>query len=384
MPYDYKAKKKNINQLNQYMLAKTVSMFEYSGLPETIPPRELELMLQKSGYAFITKADDGKLYAFTGGLGGNLDAYGNPTQIVISNPYLKFNKTCDLFKDGILIRNDDLELGLLPYYEKQNTLLVENDINMVVWGFNSRTVKTISAPDDKTKESAQSYLNKIVEGEISVIGENAFFDGVKVQSSNSSSGGADIQSMVEYHQYLQAKMYNEVGLAANFNMKRERLISSELDQAEDSLFPFVYNMMSNRISGIKAVNEMFGLEIVVDFGSVWALKNKELVDGDPTDNKPEVTDPENADNGNGEPAQAPETSPETDVNNNSENSEDDNNGQKSEESTNQNSDVDSGNDSESEKQVAELQAVLDDESASDEDKKAAQDLLDEINGGNNV
>lgn len=55
MPYDYKAKTRNINQLNKYMLAKTLSMFEYQGLPETIPQRELERLLQTNGYAFITK-----------------------------------------------------------------------------------------------------------------------------------------------------------------------------------------------------------------------------------------------------------------------------------------------------------------------------------------
>ena len=85
MAYDYKSKKDNVNQLNRYMLAKTLSMFEYQGLPETIPARELEKLLQKNGYAFITKAPDGQLYAFSGGLGGETDVYGNPTKITIAN-----------------------------------------------------------------------------------------------------------------------------------------------------------------------------------------------------------------------------------------------------------------------------------------------------------
>lgn len=291
MAYDYKAKKKNIAQLVNYMLTKTLSMFEYSGLPETIPRKELERLLQVHGYAFITKAPDGELYAFTGSLGAaNKSPYGEPTEITIANPALNFNKTLNLKEDGVLICNDDLRMGLIPYYEKQNTLIVENDINMVVWGYNSRSIKTISAPDDKTRESADAYLRKIVDGDISVIGENPFFDGVRVQSTNTGGGGVTIQAMIEYHQYLTAKMFNEVGLAANFNMKRERLISSELDQSEDSLFPMVYNMMANRISGIEAVNTMFGLEILVDFGSVWAQKNKELVDGNPENNEEPAAD----------------------------------------------------------------------------------------------
>ena len=418
MPYDYKAKTRNINQLNKYMLAKTLSMFEYQGLPETIPQRELERLLQTNGYAFITKAPDGELYAFSGSLGGTeRDPYGQPTQITITNVALNFNKTLDLNKDGVLLRNDDLRIGVMPVFEKCNTLLVENDVNMVMWGFNSRIQKLITAPDDKSKESADLYMKKIIDGDLSIIGDNAMFDGVKMQAPAASSG-AGVQQMIEYQQYIKSEMFNEVGLSSNFNMKRERLISSEVDQAEDSLFPLVYNMMENRISGIAALNETFGLNITVDFGSVWALKNKKLVDGvtgnngipdsdaDPADNgKPNestgsgeqdgggeqektVINPQTENgNDNGEPAQSPDTVADTEqaTDNNQDNQADDNqeglnDEQQQRESDNSDNSDDSGNDSESEKEIADLQAVIDNPESSEADKKAAQELLNEIKG----
>lgn len=419
MPYDYKAKTRNINQLNKYMLAKTLSMFEYQGLPETIPQRELERLLQTNGYAFITKAPDGKLYALAGSLGGTeRDPYGQPTQITIANVALNFNKTLDLNKDGVLLRNDDLRLGVMPVFEKCNTLLVENDVNMVMWGFNSRIQKLITAPDDKSKESADLYMKKIIDGDLSIIGDNAMFDGVKMQAPASSSG-AGVQQMIEYQQYIKSEMFNEVGLSSNFNMKRERLISSEVDQAEDSLFPLVYNMMENRILGITAINETFGLDITVDFGSVWALKNKKLVDGvtgnndivdsnpdvsnngatsEPTGNGEQITsgEPEKADaetkpengNDNGEPAQSPDPEPVTDAD--PDNNQDDqpdvneeglNDEQEQREPDNQDNNENSGNDPESEKQINDLQDVIDDPDASEEDKQAARELLNEIKKG---
>ena len=85
--YDYKAKAKNVATLNHYMLAKTLSMFEYENLPYSIPYNELEKLLQINGYAFITQVN-GELYAFAGGIGGEPDVYGNPTTITISNPAL--------------------------------------------------------------------------------------------------------------------------------------------------------------------------------------------------------------------------------------------------------------------------------------------------------
>ncbi|MGT0185537.1 hypothetical protein, partial [Salmonella enterica] len=76
----------------------------------------------------------------------------------------------------------------MPVFEKCNTLLVENDVNMVMWGFNSRIQKLITAPDDKSKESADLYMKKIIDGDLSIIGDNAMFDGVKMQAPAASSG----------------------------------------------------------------------------------------------------------------------------------------------------------------------------------------------------
>ena len=376
MVYDYKSKTRNVRNMNSYMFAKTLSMFEYQGLPETIPQRELERLLQTNGYAFITKVN-GELYALAGSLAGTeKDPYGQPTEITIANVALNFNKTLNLKTDGVLIRNDDVRMGLLPLFEKGNTLLAENDVNMVMWGINSRIQKLISAPDDKSRESAELYMKKIIDGELSIIADNALFDGVKMQAPAASSG-AGVQQMIEYHQYIKSEMFNEVGLSSNFNMKRERLISSEVDLAEDSLFSLVYNMMENRNFGIAAINEMFGLNITVDFGSVWALKNKKLVDG--------VTGNNNEPINNGIPDAAnSEQPPEQGAS-----AEQDENGKPKTPDTN--AQPDNGNDngepaqspdavadSESEKTVAELQAVIDDPDASADDKKAAQELLDEM------
>ena len=283
--YDFKLKSVNIEQLNRYMLTKTLSMFEWENLPDTIPRKELEFLLQTNGYAFITKADDGELYAFNGSIGGRVDAYNRPLDITINNPHLKFNKTLSIKDDGVLICNDDLLIGLIPLFNKHNTMLIENDINMILYGYNTRTKTLLSASDDKTKASAETYLKNIVNGDVGVIAENAMFEGVRAQSP-SNGQGTSITAMTEYHQYVKASLYNEIGLSSNFNMKRERLISAEIDQSEDSLFPYVYNMMQNRLTAVDLINTMFETSINVDFGSVWHYKNRELIDGIIDDNEP--------------------------------------------------------------------------------------------------
>lgn len=275
--YNYKDKTRNIQQNNSYLFAKTLSMFEWENLPASIPYRELEKLLQLNGFAFIAKVD-GEIYALSGGLGGVPDVYGNPTEIIISNPALKLNKTYNLLTDGVLIRSDDCMMGLLPLFNKTSSTLVENDINMMLHGFNSRLQSLISASDDKTKASAEVYLTNLVNGELGVIGESALFDGIKTHSTGGNNSSGSITQLIEFHQYVKANLFNEIGLSANFNMKRERLTTGEVNQGDDILYPFVDNMMKNRLKAVEEINAMFELSIDVDYGSVWHKKNKKLVD----------------------------------------------------------------------------------------------------------
>ena len=120
-------KDRAITSYIRYMLSRTQVMFSYTGLPKTIPATALEYILQTEGYAFITEVE-GKLYAFTGGLGGEPDVYGDFTQITVANNALRLSKVFDLKEDGVLMNSDTLRIGLLPILQKYGALLTENTI----------------------------------------------------------------------------------------------------------------------------------------------------------------------------------------------------------------------------------------------------------------
>ena len=131
----------------------------------------------------------------------------------------------------------------------------------------------ISASDDKTKQSAELFLQKILDGDFSVIGENAFFKGVNLQTPP-TQGNQQIMQMIELLQYYKASMFNDLGLNANYNMKRERLNTQEVSMNIDALMPFVDSMLTERVEGVKRVNEMFGTDITVTLGSSWKIEHE--------------------------------------------------------------------------------------------------------------
>lgn len=272
--YSVKNKRNSIYYYIAYMLNRTQQMFKYEGLPETIPQRNLELLLQVNGYAAIAETN-GALYAFFGGLGGIPDAYYMPTLCIVNNPALNFNKELKIDVDTVIITNDDLYAGLIPMFTKYAELLTENDITFRTASINARLMSVISAQDDATKEGAKKYIKDIEDGELGIIGEGAFFDGVRVQPAASATGQR-FNELIEYNQYLKASWLNDIGIEANYNMKRESLNESEVKLNVKALLPLAENMLDCRKKGVEKVNDMFGTNISVDFSGVWEDTAEEI------------------------------------------------------------------------------------------------------------
>ena len=273
MSFDYiiKDKQKQLDSFIKQMFNRTQSMFRYGGLPETIPQIFLERYLQVYGHCIIAKANGG-LYAFWGGFAGVPDAYYNPTQYTVSNVALNLYKTFDINKDCVLCRNDSNIEGLSTIFKKYGCLLVENTLTIYSLLKTARASLLLAASDDKTKRECDLFINKLESGEIYCVGENPFFEGVKVHSTMQGSAGL-LSQFIELEQYLKASCLNEIGLNANYNMKRESLNSAESALNDDFLIPLIDNMLDCRKDFVNKVNEMFETNITVELNSAW-LTNK--------------------------------------------------------------------------------------------------------------
>lgn len=273
-PYDFSNKSNALNNYVSQYLNRTARMFEYKNLPDTIRERELELMLQINGNVAWYK-HEGNLYVFTGGLGGEPNAYYMPTIYTINNPFLKLSVMAEIGKNCVVMPSDTNYCGLMPLINRYATAMVENDLSMVICSINSRLTSVISAQDDRTRESAKEYLQHIIDGEIGVIGESAFLESLKVQPY-AQTGTNQLKNLIEYEQYLKASLYNELGLNANYNMKREALNSGESALNDDMLLPLCDDMLNCRKLALEKVNAMFDTKISVDFASSWKQNIEEI------------------------------------------------------------------------------------------------------------
>ena len=288
-------KHKLLKQFKSNQLNKSLTMFEWSNLPETIPAVELEKMLQINGYAVIAKYQ-GNLYAFQAGFSGQ-DPYNQPTKAIVNNPALKNNTTYTIGEDCIVIKNDDMKQGLNGIYEYYGQRLIENQITMLMTDYNLRMPFTISSSDDQTTQSAKMYLKKIIDGSLGVIGEQKLFKALSVTPTNSKQT-ATFSDLYGYQQFIIAQLNNTIGLATNNNMKRERLTTNEIEVNKNASYPLVDNMLKNRQQAVAAINEMFDVNISVEYSSIWRGINdnsdNSISDNGNNENNGAVSDNDNA------------------------------------------------------------------------------------------
>lgn len=299
--YNHLEKTKNISLENEITYNKTMAMFKYHNLPNTIPCYELENLLQKNGFACVAQVE-GSLYAFDGGLGGEPDVYYRPTICTVANPALKLTRDFEIDKDCVIVKNDSNMVGLSHTIAKYNTLLAENEITMLIALINSRMNIIFSGADSATKASAEQYLNMIVQGKLGVISDNAFLESLKIQIGSTTRNNV-FEDLIRLNQYLKAGLNNAIGLNSNSAMKKERLITAEIDVNNTALYPLIDDMLECRRIAIEKINAMFETDISVELNSSWDYRDLNGMSIHNTESEISLEDiqqEDNADNGNNE------------------------------------------------------------------------------------
>lgn len=277
-PVNMRDKRGNVFYYVRKWLVELQSMLHFEGLPETIPEREIIRLLQINGFCVLpdpAKLPDGKPYAFYAGLGGEPDPYYMPTLAVVSNPALNLSATYELHKDAVLVRHDSYMMGLIPTLTHYATMTVDADLSLYIASILARAPVHISAQGDRSKASADDYLKGLEDGKLGAIFETGFLDGIK-GTPGATESNQSITNLIEYRQYLKASRWNDCGLNANYNMKRESINASEAQMNNDALTPFTDDIIRSIQTGLDEYNTLYGYNIRVNLAGAWAVKEKEI------------------------------------------------------------------------------------------------------------
>ena len=255
-------------------------------LPD-MPKFTVESWTQTSGWGAVVKKN-GKYHFVSGvnaGFIGEFTEYFMPKGVIVSNPYATgIDGEYYFGKDAVLLRNDTNMQGLMPLLAPLAELQVESNVSMLQAIENLRIVNVFHAKTDRMKEAVLSFLKQIrwgrsgfITGEDSKTKWSGSSDSPVIESLPHAGVPSNyIVQFIEASQYVRATLFNEIGLQANGNLKREKLNDSETSLNDDTLRPIIDNMLECRKQFVEDLNSTFGLEIPEpELAGAWKVRKLE-------------------------------------------------------------------------------------------------------------
>lgn len=239
-----------------------ISMFEWKNLPSTCDVRYLELALFMNGSAVFFQDDVLEDYVALDVIcSGRLDVYGNP---VLRRAYSRYNNYQKLLKgnNSVIIWNNKLRtnsvLDVKMFAKRLYNLDRIIDVNA-----NAQKTPVLIKCDD-TQRLTMLNVYKEYDGNSPVIfGDKAL-----------NSNGLDVLStgapyVADKLYTLKTQIWNEaltyLGIS-NINVqKKERLITDEVTRNQGGTIASRYSRLESRREAARKINDMFGLNIEVNY-----------------------------------------------------------------------------------------------------------------------
>ena len=250
----------------------SISMFEWKNLPDTIDARFLELVLFSDGMAVFFKDEVMGYLSLRTMIGGHLNIYQIPTirTAYASNGY---NKMLDE-DNSVIIFNNMLHTNSLLDVEQFAKRLYNLDRAIDVNANAQKTPILISC--DETQRLTLKNLYMQYDGNVPVIygDKNINPNALKVLTT-------EAPYVADKLYQLKIQIWNEaltyLGIS-NLNVqKKERLISDEVLRNQGGTIASRYSRLNARRQACDQINEMFGLNIEVDYREDYREVDDEIV-----------------------------------------------------------------------------------------------------------
>lgn len=255
-----------------------MTIFDYEGLPDTLPKREIEANLLLSGHDVIFEYR-GDLITCNTSLYG-FDLYYNPTNATLANPHirdylrLEIGKNCDIIynsslKDNVLyIYSDGAMLSFIKRYAR---LLADVESTLDIHMINSRLTSYPVASTDNIMQNIKQFFKKVRAGKTAVITDDAIiqqFRSVDINRSNIHDG---INDWLVARDKILEMFFRDIGVKF-YNPKKAQVSEDELQVNNQMLVISLDDMLNERKAGVERINNMFGTNITVDISESFKLK----------------------------------------------------------------------------------------------------------------
>ena len=300
-----------------YILRLLYKAIIIKNVPETVSETFLKMILFTQGkICFLDGVEIGEkaeqLLALNCSRAAEPNVYYIPRQVLVTNPRLKKSyqltpgKNCEVV---YLSETDKYNLsevngGLFNLIERTATMLADNDISLNIAQKNTRLVNLIAADTQNTVDSITATIAKMYDGDPSIVVKSSLIDKLQgVPIMQNSSSNSNLLELIEVNQYVLAHFLEQIGICVHDQMKRERVITGELNDNLTFAFLSVEDIIYSLNQGFEKVNARWGTELEAVLNPLILEQQEEPAQEEPAQEEPAQEEPAEEEQAEEEPAQ---------------------------------------------------------------------------------
>ena len=252
------------------LLRKAMAVFSITGCDTDTADYILTNLFLIGNVALVK--EDNNIIPLNGTVGGEPNVLYQGTKWIGANPtYGAYEYTID--KDCYLVKFSPLDRwqatgGLRPLIMRYAQLLSDNIISLNIIQKNSRATAIITAETDSVKNASDNIIQDIYSGKTYKCASTNLLDEVKVNTLLDNTANANIiQRLIELRQYLLAQFYLEIGVDSQYNMKRERLTTDEVNQTSNIVSVDINSILLTVQKDFDKFNEATGSNLQISINN---------------------------------------------------------------------------------------------------------------------
>lgn len=253
------------NKLLNIML----QIFEYEGLPSSIPKREFEIPLLLDGYVGVF---NNKKYGL---VASRIEPYGqdkyyDPIAYTYAQPELG-GGNIKIGIDGVIIYNSELQHnayefdtdgGAYTFLKRYARMLADIESTISNYMVDIRDTEYAVAKNDAIKQSLEAYFLNKQAGKRTVITDDLIMSAFESIQRPQRSSADRINDLLIAKDKILEQFFRDIGVKF-YNPKKAQVTEDEIEADTQLLVISTDDMLEERKAGVERINDLFGTSITV-------------------------------------------------------------------------------------------------------------------------
>lgn len=262
-----------VRYFQKYLIEVAISVFKFT-LPESWPKNYFLYNLFLGGSIGVLKTDKYGLICQRGNVGGQYDVYYQPISFHFSNPKIKETSFIRGYNGEVIYMQPDYTgiSDIINFYSDLLGCCVESGATNIL---NSKLAYLMIAKNKSAAESLKKILDNILSGSPAVAADSSLFENQQpaihefTQNLRNNFIAPDQFSLFNT---IYNMFYTEIGIPNGNTMKKERLITDEINANNIATKAKSEVWFENIDDSIDKVRKLFGLS-ETDLRVEWRYKD---------------------------------------------------------------------------------------------------------------